>query len=184
MTDFKTPLEWALAYRKHGFSVIPIHHIEADHLCSCGKTVCPSPGKHPRLPSWTRYQQEIASEEQVRQWWGQWPLANVGIATGRVSGIVVVDIDPAHGGDASLLDIDTKTVTCLTGGGGEHYYYAHPGGTVGNRAGVIAGVDLRGDGGYVVAPPSNHSLGTYRWEVGWSLFEATFRALPQHYQSA
>ena len=173
-----TPLGWALAYLAKGFSVIPANWIEADGLCSCGKVVC-TPGKHPKLQTWTRYEQEQATEQQVRQWWSQWPRANVAIVCGAVSGIVVVDIDPRNGGNESKSEFAfPPTVTCLTGGGGEHYYYAHPGGVF-NRKLLAAGIDLKGDGGYVIAPPSNHQLGLYRWEVGFSPWESPLAPFPE-----
>lgn len=173
-----TPLFWALRYLAHGYSVIPAHNIDRDKLCSCGKSVCPNPGKHPRVETWRRFQKELPLEAQVRQWWTQWPNANVAIVTGAASGIVVVDIDPRHGGDAKDLEVTQDTVTCLTGGGGQHLYYRHPGGVVGNRSAMFPGVDLRGDGGLVIAPPSNHELGFYRWEVGYGPWERELAPFP------
>jgi putative DNA primase/helicase len=111
-------------------------------------------------------------EATIRQWWQQWPDANSGIATGAVSGLVVLDVDPRHGGEESLQQlIDAhngdfpETVTSLTGGGGGHFYFASPGVLVRNRVGLMPGLDIRGDGGYVVAPPSLHVSGQlYVWE--------------------
>jgi len=108
-------------------------------------------------------------------WWGRWPWANIGIATGARSGIVVVDVDrPA--GEASLQVVENElgplpvTLRAVTGGGGLHLLYAHPGG-LRNRVGGLPGypeclpnVDLRADGGAIVAPPSSHVSGApYRW---------------------
>jgi hypothetical protein len=102
-----------------------------------------------------------------------WPQANIAIATGARAGLVALDVDPRHGGDRSLARlIDTHgslpdTPCVWTGGGGLHYYFAHPGTKVSNSAGKVAvGIDVRGDGGYVVAPPSVHvSGGVYEWAV-------------------
>lgn len=97
-----------------------------------------------------------------------WPDdANIGIRTGAVSGIVVLDADAGHGGLESLdLLRLPETATVLTGGGGLHYYFAHPGHEVRNATGLLPGIDLRGDGGYVVAPRSTHPNGNrYEWEV-------------------
>jgi hypothetical protein len=96
----------------------------------------------------------------------------VGIATGAISGIVVLDIDPRHGGDDALDDLQGKhgklpdTVEALTGGGGRHIIMRHPGGRVQNSAGALGrGLDIRGDGGYIIAPPSLHVSGrSYEWE--------------------
>jgi hypothetical protein len=109
----------------------------------------------------------------VTRWWQMWPSANIGIATGRGSGLVVLDVDFRAGGDASLAALVDQhgplpeTACVHTGGGGLHYYFAHPGGTVRNSASMLgAGLDIRGDGGYVVAPPSVHVSGaTYTWAL-------------------
>lgn len=97
--------------------------------------------------------------------------ANIAIVTGLVSGLVVLDLDPRHGANASVEQMErehgalAKTVEARTGGGGRHLYFAHPGRITRNRVAVAPGVDLRGDGGYVVAPPSVHATGDpYRWE--------------------
>jgi putative DNA primase/helicase len=112
--------------------------------------------------------------EIIAGWWGRWPDAGVGIATGAASGLVVLDVDPAHGGEESLEELRERygdlanTPVCLTGGGGTHFYFLHPGGTIRNAAGLggFAGIDLRGDGGYVCAPPTRHPSGReYAWNV-------------------
>ncbi len=111
---------------------------------------------------------------QITAWWGTWPRANVGIATGAVSGVVVLDLDPAHGGADSLADLERQhealplTPRVLTGGGGTHFYCTHPGGTLASSAGTLGpGLDIRADGGYVVAPPSLHTSGRrYEWDAG------------------
>lgn len=105
----------------------------------------------------------------VARWWSTDLAYNVAVATGAASGIVVVDVDgPA--GHESLQDLQRRhgplgdPLWAATGGGGWHAVYAHPGGRVGNRAGVAPGVDVRGDGGYIVAAPSVHPSGVrYRW---------------------
>jgi len=146
----------ALAYAAHGWSVIPIQ----------------GQGKRP-LVVWREFQQRIAGADEIGQWFEHWPDANVGIVTGRISGIVVVDIDAPHGGLDSVAAIEAlhgplpATVEAATGGGGRHLYFAHPGTRVANRAGIRPGIDLRGDGGCVVAPPSVHPSGRrYAWVAG------------------
>jgi hypothetical protein len=135
-----------LAYLSQGWSVIPL---------------LPK-SKRPAL-RWQDYQHRRAAPEEVRD-------ANVGVITGKVSDLVVLDIDPQHGGDRSLERLIRgrgaipETVEAATGGGGRHLYFAHPGGFVHNRVGLAPGIDLRGDGGYVVAPPSIHPSGRpYVW---------------------
>lgn len=146
----------ALDYLHRGWSVIPMR--ERD--------------KRP-LIRWQVFQSERASEQQLLGWFDRWPESNVGIVTGVVSGLLVLDVDPRHGGEASLRHLQCehgplpRTVEVTTGGGGRHLYFAHPGGSVRNRVGIAPGIDLRGDGGCVVAPPSLHPSGKrYQWVEG------------------
>jgi hypothetical protein len=102
----------------------------------------------------------------VSTWWRRWPRANVGICTGASSGLVVLDVDPDHGGVESLRSLVAEHgrlpsgLRARTGSGGWHLYFAHPGVPVRNSAGRLGpGLDVRGDGGYVIGPPSNHRSG-------------------------
>lgn len=100
-----------------------------------------------------------------------WPSrTNVGIATGR--GLVVLDVDHRHDGGDALAELERQhdrlpvTVSCETGGGGEHFYFTSRA-RIRNSAGKLGhGVDVRGDGGYVVAPPSVHpeTGRPYEWD--------------------
>jgi hypothetical protein len=157
----------ARQYLGYGWSVIPMRARE----------------KRP-LIKWQLYQQRQATEAEIEEWFRRWPQANVGIVTGVVSGLVVLDIDPGHGGDESLAVWEREhgplphTITAATGGGGHHHYFRHPGGLIHNRAGLAAGIDLRGDGGCVVAPPSIHSSGNpYSWVAGCAPGEAQLAEL-------
>jgi hypothetical protein len=110
-------------------------------------------------------------EDQLRSWWARWPDAGVAVATGQRSGLVVLDVDGDLGAD-NLLELERDrgvlpdTVRVVTGGGGAHYYFRDPGG-IRNSAGRLGvGIDVRADGGYVVAPPSPHPSGRrYEWDV-------------------
>jgi hypothetical protein len=162
----------ALAYRAHDWSVIPVE----------------ARGKRP-LVAWREFQQRIATATEVERWFERWPHANVGIVTGRVSGIVVVDIDPRHGGLESVKRWErvqgalAPTVQAVTGGGGRHLYFAHPGAPLSNRVAVRPGIDLRGDGGCVVAPPSVHPNGRrYAWAPGHAPGEARLAPLPSWFR--
>jgi Bifunctional DNA primase/polymerase, N-terminal len=110
--------------------------------------------------------------EQIRAWWRKWPDANVAIATGAASGVFVVDLDYDHDGLDSLVQLEAGkpkglvTLECATGGGGSHLYFTWPlGFEIRNSAGKLGkGIDIRGEGGYVVAPPSLHKSGQrYQW---------------------
>ena len=162
-----TPAAAALVYARRGWPVVPCHTPAGSRTpCSCGHRDCGSPGKHPR----TRRGLHVATtdELQVRLWWDRWPAANVGICTGTPSGLVVIDIDPDHGGEESLAALVRRRGpffvgcrTVATGSGGRHFYFRHPGVPVRNDTGrrLGPGIDVRGDGGYVIAPPSVHVSG-------------------------
>ena len=168
----KTPLEAALAYARRGWPVFPLHHADAHRGCSCIDALkCRSPGKHPR----TRKGLKDATTDaaQIRRWWQLYPLANVGLAMGRKSGLVALDVDPRSGGDASLCELLERygelpnTLESITGGGGSHLFFAHPGVTFKNSSSVLGeGLDVKTDGGYVVAAPSLHASGKrYEWRT-------------------
>jgi Bifunctional DNA primase/polymerase, N-terminal/CHC2 zinc finger len=128
-------------------------------------------GKRP-LVTWHQYQERRPTAAEVRHWWRRrWPDAGLGIVTGQISGLVVLDVDPRNGGDETLVELERQhgplpaTVEVLTGGGGRHAYFRHPGGQVA-PAKVGPGLDLLGDGSLVIAPPSIHPSGQpYAWEL-------------------
>lgn len=164
-----------LDYALRGWAVLPLYTI-INGLCTCDKAGCSSPGKHPHAMLAPHGVKDASTDpDRVTYWWTANPMANVGIATGKVSGLVVLDIDPRHGGDDSFYDLITKygrlpdTLEVLTGGGGRHLYFKYPAGVdyLKSGAGVLgAGLDIRADGGYVVAPPSLHASGnSYMWEA-------------------
>jgi len=123
------------------------------------------------LIQWEEFQHRRADLAEAYAWFSSWPAAGIAVVTGSISNIVVVDIDPRHGGDESIERFEQQhgrlpvTVECRSGGGGRHLYFAHPATFVRNKVGFAPGVDLRGDGGYVVAPPSVHTSGVgYAWK--------------------
>lgn len=105
--------------------------------------------------------------EQILAWWARFPDANIGIATGLASWIYVVDLDGPEGVESwKKLRVREKTLVQRTGGGGFQVVYWRPetAGKIGNRTRILPGVDVRCDGGYIVAPPSVHPSGArYRW---------------------
>lgn len=167
--------EAALAYAAQGWQVFPIHDVSRGR-CSCGESCGTNAGKHPRTAH--GWQDATVDPAQVLNWWGRWPAANIGVATGERSGIVALDVDLDKGGYSSflaLLDcLGRPTLLSLvqgTGGGGFHVVYAWPGYRVGNSAKGLRdqfgpGLDLRGDGGYIVVAPSTHRSGRrYEWQT-------------------
>jgi hypothetical protein len=173
-----SPYHAALAYAGRGWPVFPVAGIVHGH-CSCraGPT-CDHPAKHPL----NRHGLNAATIDpaQLARWWHTWPWAGVAIRTGTPSGLVVVDIHPAHGGLRTLDQLaragrlPTKSLDTLavrTGGAGHQLYYQHPRSPAPNTTGQLPtigtapGIDLRGDGGYIIAPPSTHHSGhRYQWE--------------------
>jgi putative DNA primase/helicase len=102
----------------------------------------------------------------INKWWGRGGPFNIGIVTGAPSGIVVLDVDPGNGGTEALNELENRygelpsTIRFLTGGGGTHILFKHPGGCISNSASKIGpGLDIRGDGGLIIAPPSTHVSG-------------------------
>lgn len=148
----KKLLNVARSYHEQGFSVIPIQ-----------------PREKKPLIIWEKYQIQRATEEELRAWWLKWPDANVGIVAGALSGLVVVDLDTVEAKDKLkdlLPGLDFRAVPRSRTGKGWQLFFKHPGVTITNRAGVLTGLDVRGDGGYVVAPPSVHpNRKIYKWEV-------------------
>jgi hypothetical protein len=160
----------ALDAARRGWPVIPLQW-SVHGRCSCGNPKCTSVGKHPLTEHGIR--DATLKKATICSWWGRWPKANVGIATGVPSGIVVLDSDPRHGGSESLSTLEDKYgplpdgPRVRTGGGGEHAYFLCPPGGLNNKVGLLPGIDIRGDGGYVVGPGSTHfSGGRYLWRSG------------------
>ena len=114
------------------------------------------------------------TEASIIQLWRKWPAAGIGVATGKPSGIVAIDIDPSNGGEDGFADLageigaPGRTVQVLTPRGGYHLWFKAPAVAVACSAGKLApGVDIRGDGGYVVAPPTTRPDGSgWRWAPG------------------
>ncbi|MBM7096657.1 bifunctional DNA primase/polymerase [Bacillus sp. H-16] len=161
-------LQAALGYTQLlKWAVFPVHSIEKGR-CTCNKA-CTSPGKHPRTLNGVKA--ATAQTDKIIKMFSGVSQSNVGIATGSKSGFFVLDIDPKHGGDKSLKVLTDQygkipqTVKAQTGGCGYHYLFQHQNGIF-NRTSIMPGIDIRGEGGYIVAPPSRHSSGKkYKWEV-------------------
>jgi len=161
-------LEAATEYLNRGWSVVPA-------------------GERAKRPiiRWQPFQHQLPTAAQLDGWYERWPKANLAVVTGEISGIVVVDVDPKHGGTESLAALEAhhgalpRTIECITGGGGRHIYFSHPGREVRNRAGLAPGIDLRGDGGCIIVPPSVHPSGKlYAWRPGQAPGETNLAMLP------
>jgi len=164
-------LDHALGYAKLGWRIVPLHNINAKGQCTCQRKSCDGPGKHPRIKDWPN--QATTDETVIRAWWTRWPDANIGMAMGGGFVDIETEVDCAE----NLAWLEAKlgplpdTVSWLSGGGGLHRVFrtALP---IGNLASIgqeilgvpKTGIDVRGEGGQAVMPPSSHiSGGTYRW---------------------
>ncbi|MBM3500891.1 MAG: hypothetical protein FJX74_19705, partial [Armatimonadetes bacterium] len=174
----------ALAYAERGWRVLPlwwpvIGNGQPAH-CTCGDPACSSVGKH--LLSRPGGAPEgvhsaTADPETIGRWWQQWPYANIGIACGPDTGLLVLDIDGVEG-RGSVEGQHLPPTPCVRTANGSHYYYVHPAGESKNAVGLLPGVDVRAAGGYVVAPGSTHATGhSYEWAV--SPDDAPFAECPQ-----
>lgn len=136
--------EAALRYARMGLRVIPLQ----------------TRGKIPIFKNWP----EVATSdaELITRWWAQAPASNVGIATGHQSGVFVLDVDVKSGGMDEYERLVLKhgrfpeTWQQITGSKGMHLFFRYPAFEVRNAAGILPGIDIRGEGGQVVAPPSIH----------------------------
>jgi hypothetical protein len=160
-------LKNALAYQKRNLSVIPV-----------------KPDKKP-LIKWEEYKKRIADPDEIRVWFKKWPHANIGIVTGKISGDVgVIDVDNETGIEEinELLPESYITPMADTPSGGEHIYTVIPDGlSLSNNVRIIPGCDFRGEGGYVVAPPSKIEAGCYRWKQGLSIDDVAIAETPAAY---
>jgi hypothetical protein len=159
----------ALDYARRGWRVLPLHAVSSAGACTCGKADCESQGKHPRTQHGVK--DSTTDSAIIRRWWTTWPTANVAIATGPESGLWMLGPDGQAGIDA-LLDWQHEygalpaTLHARSGGGGEHHVFAWPAaGTIANHKNHLGKpIDIRGAGGYFVAPPSRHKSGRlYEW---------------------
>jgi RecA/RadA recombinase len=159
----------ALAYIRRGWAVVPLHDVVGG-ACSCGSA---DPehhrkqgGKHPLWGGWQN--RGLRDERAVNEAWASRPGANLGIVTGRASGVWVLDVDPDNGGDEKLAALVAaygtlpETWTVRTGSGGRHYYWRMPDFDFTTSRGQLpVGLDVRGNAGQVVAPPSYTLKGPY-----------------------
>jgi len=181
MPNKKTRLDIALLHGKRGWRVFPLHTPNADGTCSCGQNTAVgekhSVGKHPRIASW---QTAAATDAKtIHAWWKKWPDANIGIATGATSGLIVLDVDGPEG-EAVLERFGVpKTPTVITGKG-RQLYFKYPGYRTKNKVRVYPDLDGRGDGGYVCAPGCLHASGrTYYFEEGLNPDDVPLAGAPQ-----
>jgi len=162
-------LDHALSYLlDRDFSIIPVR-----------------PDKKPFI-KWEDFQKRKPTVEEIKEWWTRWPEANIGIVTGAISGVVVIDVDKPEEGMRAVSEYlqTSKIPTATTPRGGYHLYFKAPEKPLSNKAGTPQGCDFRGEGGYIIAPPSSNGTGKgYKWINGLSLEQVEPSPLPRTYIS-
>jgi hypothetical protein len=167
--------KYAMWYaEEQGWHIIPLHHPvfsdSGEVSCSCEiekakmgiNKKCDSVGKHPRIKEWSK--NASIDRTTILSWFEQWPDMNIGIVTGSISGIVVLDADGPKGKRSLIQAPPVPQTATVKSGVGLHYYLIPPKDLyVKTLAGVMPGIDSRGEGGYVCSPCSLHKRG-YRYE--------------------
>jgi len=162
-------LKCALSYAAElHLPVIPLHTINLKGDCTCGRgKECESPGKHPKTKNGLK--DASKDTEQIKKWWPKESVlpSNIGIVTGGESGLVVIDVDSDEGfealGDERVKDLKNEAVPSVRTGRGFHYYFKSKT-PIKTKPGFVNKVDIKGEGGYIVAPPSLHISGRrYEW---------------------
>lgn len=183
-----TPAAWASYYVQWGWLIFPVWNMGADGECACPgdpilddgheqrdkdgklrKKNC-RPGKHP-IPK-KGFLAASNDPDQITTWWTSYPDANIGLATGLDTGLVVIDADGPNGiTSVEALNLPATVIAQSGSGHGRHYFFQHPGDanlpSWARGHDALPGVDFRGNGGYIILAPSNHvSGGNYTWIDG------------------
>lgn len=144
-------MDYAVEYVDSGWSVLPVKPEE----------------KRPYMTNWLQYTHTRATKESVENWFSKLSGAGIGIVTGKVSNIVVLDVESyCNIPIDELLEKYPTQMVSKTGSGGYHLFYQYPAGVskISNRVGLFEGADLRADGGFIVLPPTRHPNGNcYEW---------------------
>jgi hypothetical protein len=161
-------LQAALSYSGQlGFSVIPV-----------------AKDKRP-LIKWEAYQKQRPTEDEIKSWYEKWPDANVGIVTGMISKLAVIDLDEPDKARPVLEELIPDSMLfpiSKTPSGGEHWYFYCDNPRIRNNTRAIPGADLRGEGGFVVAPPSVNGDGKgYSWLPDLKITKVDLPVLPDAY---
>ena len=176
-TRTKFQLHYGLWYARYGWPIEPVFEAK-DGYCTCKEgRGCSHAGRHPRTKHGVH--DATTNPEQIKRWWTQWPDANIGLATGRISEIIVIDVDPRNGGLKTLrallkeLGPLPKTITARSGGGGIHFFFKYPDFQVrSDLQGELLGpgVDVLSDNSLLVLPYSRHEFGIVVLVVHWAIF--------------
>jgi hypothetical protein len=162
-------VEFAKYYTDLGFHVFPVHAVDGEGVCTCGNDGCKDIAKHPLTTN--GFKDSTTDPEKLKEYFsGDYDQANIGLATGKASGVWVLDVDVLGSLTTLQRQYGTlpRTPTGKTGGNGLHHLFKYPDGVIipNSQSKVADEIDVRGNGGYVILPPSNHKSGDqYRWLV-------------------
>ena len=162
--SFKEELQREIEKNKQSDNPLPENDIIGKVVITKCKTPC--------IAGWKDYQHRLPTREEVTNWFTQNPSANIAIITGAVSNLVVFDLDSKDAVEYAENEGGFPDTARVKTGRGYHVYMKHPGFDVRNQVKKELDIDIRGDGGYVAAPPSIHGSGRqYEWEEGFSIFQ-------------
>ncbi len=162
----------ALEYAARGWKVFPLHTMRGA-TCSCGTADCSSATTHPHMKGWLK--SCSCDSGEIRSWWGTWPNAPIGLATGSSSGFFVLDIDFCHGGKESMQELERSfgtlpsTLASYTGDSHYHLFFNMTEIEIRSRTNLLPGLNVRGDSDFIIAPTSFHKSG-YPWLRGFDDF--------------
>lgn len=160
----RTTLDYAKFYVSKGFPVIPCKHKD----------------KQPAIPSWKEYQDRLPSDDELNSWFGNGSRHNIAIITGKLSGIVAVDLDSASAVEFAKSNNFPLSPLSKTGKGYHIIYHYKDGVRNFQKRDDLPGIDLRGEGGYICVEPSIHPSGQhYKWETGKGLDDLPLAELPE-----
>jgi hypothetical protein len=183
-------LDAALMYAQRGYRVLRVYGVDRHGKCLCRRrSNCPKPGKHPVGTEWQH--KATTDIKTIKTWFADPEKYNIGLLTGKESGIIVVDVDPRHGGEESFREllkqgsISKNTPVQKTGGNGYHVVLQPPGDCrYKSESSVMPGIDIRADGNgmIVVWPSRHHTGGQYRWVEKRSLFDLSPPPFPNEWK--
>lgn len=175
--EWSAPFDWACMYRAAGLQVVPARF-----------PMKTRDDKRPALADWREFQRELVDEAIFDKWFPADAKPNMGAITGAASGnLLVIDLDEYKSPEAALwfreamFGVEPETWMQVTGGGGRQWFFHLPEGvTIGNCRTAL-GVDIRGQGGFAMLPPSRHMSGkAYAWSEGREPWSIPVDTAPQH----
>lgn len=150
-------------YFSYKWKIFPIY-APVQNKCSCNNPNCSSPAKHPLV--FNSFRSATNNVSLIQTWLNKYPLCNWAIATGRSSNLIIVDVDLDKNGGESIKLLKIPATYTVLSGNGYHYYFSLPPKYHNLRSftAILPGVDIKANGGYIIAPPSTHING-HQYEI-------------------